>query len=173
MSDDDELEILRVAFAESVRKLSLPSDAADTIRSRAGTVMATATAVAGFLGGLAFDRAPSGCQWVLVGVAGAAYAALMALCLWVLFPKFAKWQAGQNTEKLANAAGTDGARDLKSVYRTLAIEYQAGLKANEAITRRLATLLSIAITLMVVELAFLLWLLAATATQAAPTAPVP
>ena len=58
-STDDELEILRIAFEESVRKLGLPSEAADTIRSRAGTVMATATAVAGFLGGLAFDRSPS------------------------------------------------------------------------------------------------------------------
>jgi hypothetical protein len=173
MSDDDELAILKVAFAESVRKLGLPSDAANTIRSRAATVMATATAVAGFLGGLAFDRSPHGCQWALVTLAGIAYAGSMVPCLLVLNPRFGGWQSGQNTEKLANAAGTADAKDLKQVYRTLATDYQKGLEANEKVTRRLATMLSVAIVLMVVELVFLLWLLAATATQTASSLPVP
>ncbi len=160
---DDELEILKIAFGESVRKLEVASSAADTIRSRAGTVLAAATAVGAFLGGLAFDRSPQDWEWVLALLGVGAYLGCMGFCLLVLIPKFDAWDVGQNAEKLANAAKGE---DLRKVYRRTAINYQASLKKNMGLIKEMATHFCWAVGFMVAELILLLWLLAATAGHA-------
>lgn len=104
-SDDDEgdeLEILKVAFGESVRKLEAIHRAAESLRSRAGLVLGAATAVGAFAGGLALDRGPSGLEWLLVVAGLAAYAGALGLSLQTILPQEG---AGRRARTRRNSRG--------------------------------------------------------------------
>lgn len=168
-SDDDEgdeLEILKVAFGESVRKLEAIHRAAESLRSRAGLVLGAATAVGAFAGGLALDRGPSGLEWLLVVAGLAAYAGALGLSLQTILPQEGAWEAGQNTAELARAAKGESAR---RVYGRLAIRYQEGFDRGEQRLRCMNTKIRGAVALMALELVFFLCLLGLTAaTKPAP-----
>lgn len=162
----DQLEIVKVAFAEAVRKLEAGHGAAESVRSRAGTVIAASTAVGGFVGGLAIDRSPHGWEWALAVLGFAAYVASLAFSLSALLPKKGVWASGQNTRTLAEVA-VNSSDTAFAVYGHLAAEYQKGFEANENLVKRMATKVRSAVGLMVAELLLFVWLLAM-ATGAGP-----
>jgi hypothetical protein len=167
----DQVDILRVAFDESVRKLDAVHGAAESVRSRAGTVLAAATAIGGFVGSLALDRSPTGWQWAAITAGALAYLASLALSLHVLLPQRSAWQVGQNTAKLAKASGSTPAW---FVYGRLATRYQESFEDSERRIREMRSKVLWAVVLMVVELVSFACVLAATATRdPEPVAPGP
>jgi hypothetical protein len=167
----DQMEILKVAFAESIRKLDAVHDAAESVRSRAGTVLAAATAVGGFVGSLAIRASPQGWEWLLAVGGLATYLWSLGLSLHVLLPQRGAWEAGQNTAKLAEASGSTPAW---YVYGRLATRYQQSFNDSEQLVRQMSTKVRWAVAAMVVELLFFACLLGVTASRG-PTAasPVP
>jgi hypothetical protein len=164
----EQLAIVHLAFAEATRKLGLIHSATESVRARAATVLATATAVGGFVGGLAVDGAPRGWQWSLAAGGLIAYLVSIGAALQALLPQKDAWEVGQNTAALARASASANHRYLLG---RLATRYQQSFDECEAGVKKITDLVRLAAIAMVIELVFLACLLALTATPDAQPLP--
>lgn len=164
---DAQTAVTRIAFEESVRKLGVVQDATESLRNRGATIIGAATAIGGFVGGLALNKGPSGAEWALVVLGLLAYLCCLVLCLLTLRP--ITWDAGQDTATLADAYASTTSGE---VYRELAKSYKAAFDSAEAKNSSLGRLLQVAVGAMGVELVLFSCLLGLTAMNQSP-APKP
>jgi hypothetical protein len=78
MSEQPDHEGYGLAYQEGLRAITQQQAVLDGLRGRAGTLLAVASLVTSFLGGLALqDRAPSGLAWLAIGLFLVVVAAVM------------------------------------------------------------------------------------------------
>ena len=124
-----------IAYQEAVRAIEHQDAALDELRSRAGTLLAAATIVTSFLGGVALDNADPTCwSWVAVAFfAGVTFAT--GRVLWPV----QDWRFVMNADKIvANyIEGGEAPLSPSGMHRELALRYAANLEHNEPKLERL------------------------------------
>lgn len=143
-----------VAYNEALRSITQQQGVLDGLRSRAGTLFASASIATSFLGGLALqDTAVHGLGWVAVG----AFVG-MALCsILILWPRWG-WVFRLSADDLVRD-WVDERGTMDAMHRDLALYLERHYQANESKLGRLLILFQVAAVLLVVEVVAWLFVL--------------
>jgi hypothetical protein len=149
----DNTEPLRLAYESSVRAIGDQAGVLESLRSRAGTMLAAAALVTSFFGGQALveeglDLEP----WSLVGLAVAAFIAMAACTIFILWP-FEFWFNVSAAEMLAivDSRPSDNPVTGGEAYRELALRLEDNYDYNLPTIRRLISAFRLAILCLVIE----------------------
>jgi hypothetical protein len=153
--------ISEIAYDASVGAIQDQAGVLDSLRSRAGTLLAAAALVSSFLGGQALQESGGLEVWSLTTVALGAFVASAVLALLILWP-FDFWfsvsaRAVLDAVRLQDAAGGTSVDELR---RALALQLEWRYDENAEKIRRLQWAFEAAIVALVVEVAvwlFVLW----------------
>jgi hypothetical protein len=143
----------QLAYESSVRAISDQASVLESLRSRAGTMLAAAALVTSFFGGQALVQARLDLEpWSLVGVAVAAFVGLALSTVVILWP-FDFWFSVSAAGMLAIVEEREDAEPVtaREAYRELALILENNYDHNLPIIRRLTWLFRVAILFLVVE----------------------
>jgi len=140
------------------RALSQQVSAIDALRSRAGTVVATASLASSFLGAATLqDRGLPAPALVMTVLALSALATVVAMTVVILWPY--EWRTGFNGHRaLADYVEADKPADLNEMQRSLAYYMQEDLDGNGAKLNCLYRAFQVAVVAIGLEVVF--WLIA-------------
>jgi hypothetical protein len=133
-----------LVFAESLRALREQQDALKDVRAHAGQLLAAASVVASFLGGLVLRSTPSRPPlWVAVVsvVAALSFLALVADCIWIVLPRHGWVFVNSATVLIEGYVEADAPADIDKMHRQLALWMERHWDHNqEALNARLTAL---------------------------------
>jgi hypothetical protein len=149
----DDNEPLRLAYESSVRAIADQAGVLESLRSRAGTMLAAAALVTSFFGGQALVQEQLDLEpWSLAGLAVAAFLGMAACTVVILWP-FEFWFNVSAAEMLAiiDSRALDNRVTADEAYRELALRLEENYDYNLPRIRRLTSLFRLAILLLVIE----------------------
>ena len=159
MADSD--SPVKAAYDEAVRVIGVQAASLDALRSRASTVIATASLVTTFLGGQVLAKPTISNGTVIIpALSGWGWAAVGALCgiaasvIAVMWPY--RWAWSQRADGLIGLyeARRTAPMTLIDAQRELALHLQASYDINEARLARLGWVFKLSLVLLVAESIF-------------------
>ncbi len=157
----------QIAYEAALRALSQQEGAVDSLRARAGTLIAAIAITSSFLGGEVLRQDPDLSVWTTAAIAF--FFLAMASCILVLLPLFATKENGDDSKDVGRNTGwifridpgalvnriqeTPGA-GTDAWYAALAVEIGKVMKENDKKIRRVAVGILTACVSLVSELLF-------------------
>ncbi len=128
MSEQPNHEGYKLAHQEGLRAIAQQQSVLDGLRSRAGTLLAVASLVTSFLGGLALQgRRPSGFAWLAIALFVVAAGAVM----YILAVRREWYFRTRPSVIIGSYIEDDPPAPVWAMYKQLAEHLEADFKANE------------------------------------------
>jgi hypothetical protein len=150
-----------LAYEASIRAIENQAATVESLRSRAGTILAATALVTSFFGGQALSRVGRSELHLLSYTTGAlgSFIAVSLLTLTILFPFTLRFSLSAAAILRVFDAAEDAATSAK-VLREVALQYESMYDANVVQIRILATCFQLAIVCLLGEVGFWLAVLA-------------